>query len=128
MGLPSVGAFSSAPDLVRLAQALQNHKLLTRPYTELYVGPKFPAAPPPGAPSTGPARREAFQAYGLNSTILGDFRVIGHGGGVGGGNANWNVYLEHDWVGVVLSNYDLDSKLFMDILGKEREAITSAAG
>lgn len=54
--------------------------------------------------------------------------MIGHGGGVGGGNANWNVYLEHDWVGVVLSNYDLDSKLFMDILGKEREAITSAAG
>ncbi|MFC7722440.1 serine hydrolase domain-containing protein [Nonomuraea recticatena] len=128
VGLPSVGAFSSAPDLVRLAQALQNHKLLTRPYTDLYVGPKFPAAPPPGAPSPGPTRREAFQAYGLNSTILGDFRVIGHGGGVGGGNANWNVYLGHDWAGVVLSNYDLDSKLFMDILGKEREAITSAAG
>jgi hypothetical protein len=46
---------------------------------------------------------------------------------VGGGNSNWNVYLGHDWAGVVLSNYDLDSKVFMDILTKEREAITSVA-
>ncbi|MFI6499453.1 serine hydrolase domain-containing protein [Nonomuraea typhae] len=127
IGGPSVGAFASAPDLVRLGRALDNHTLLTGPYTDLYVGPKFPAAPPPGAPSPGTARREAFQAYGLNSTIMGDFRVIGHGGGVGGGNANWNVYLGHGWTGVVLSNYDLEAKLLMEILGKEREAITAAA-
>ncbi len=128
IGMPSGHAFASAPDLIRLGQALENHTLLTAPYTELYVGPKFPSPPPPGAPSPGGARRAAFQAYGLNSTIMGDFRVIGHGGGVGGGNANWNVYMGHDWTGVVLSNYDLETKLLMEILGKEREAITAVAG
>ncbi|MFD9944821.1 serine hydrolase domain-containing protein [Nonomuraea sp. NPDC059023] len=37
--------FASAPDLVRFALALQNHKLLNRAYTELYWSPKVSSAP-----------------------------------------------------------------------------------
>jgi CubicO group peptidase (beta-lactamase class C family) len=115
------GGFSTAPDLVRFGRALRAEpgKLLGPAFTQLYISPKYPMTRPgAGMPPAGSA---PFQAYGLVSPIVDGQRVIGHGGGIGGGNANWSIYLDTDWVGVVLCNYDLAN--FQDILAAERQAI-----
>jgi hypothetical protein len=49
-------------------------------------------------------------------------RSYGMADGGGGISANWNIYLDTGWVGVVLSNYD-DIPL-LEILGRETQAIT----
>ncbi|GAA0582713.1 serine hydrolase domain-containing protein [Actinomadura livida] len=105
--------FATAPDLVRFAEALRNATVLNRPYAHLYTG------------SNGPGRQPtSFHAYsGVLHIVNGRERVSGRGGGTGGVSANWNIYLDSDWVGVVLSNYD-DLEEFGEILRREQEAIT----
>jgi CubicO group peptidase (beta-lactamase class C family) len=119
------GAFATAPDLVRFAKALQRNELLHPVYTDLLIGSKFPVAPPPNAPATEPdPSRQAFMGYGVASGFSDYQRKIGHGGGTGGANTNWTIYLDTDWVSIILSNYDYDPQLFADILAHERQAIT----
>ncbi|MER6513324.1 serine hydrolase domain-containing protein [Nonomuraea sp. NPDC001636] len=113
--------FSTAPDLVRFALALQRDKLLNHAYTQLYLSPKVSGPPLPG-PGPAPAT-EAFQAYGPVAGITGDQRHISHGGGIAGGNTNWSIYLDSDWVGVILCNYDLDIQA---IIRQERKAVLGA--
>jgi CubicO group peptidase (beta-lactamase class C family) len=105
--------FATAPDLVRFAEALRDGTLLNRPYADLYTGANRPGRTP-----------TSFLAHSGVLHII-DRRqwVSGRGGGSGGVSANWNVYLDTDWVGVVLSNYD-DLPEFTEILGQEQRAIT----
>lgn len=116
------GGFASAPDLVRFALALQNGKLLNGPFTHLYINGKVSGAPLGGRPA--PAGPEVFSAYGVIAAIHGDQRVIGHGGGIAGGNTNWSIYLDTDWVGVILANYDLHD--IESIIQQERRAIAGS--
>jgi CubicO group peptidase (beta-lactamase class C family) len=118
VGAGGGGGFSTAPDLVRFALALQRGKLLEPAFTELYTSPKFAMPPRPGPVDPS---RQSFQGYGLVTPIANHRRVIGHGGGIGGGNTNWSIYLDMDWVGVVLCNYDLPD--FEDIITQERHTI-----
>lgn len=121
VGSAGGGGFSSAPDLVRFALALQSGKLLNKPFTELYVNGKVSAPPPPGFPDD-PTRPEAFQAYGPNASIYNNQRIITHGGGVAGAQSNWSIYLDTDWVGIILSNYDLTISIG-SIIDQERRAV-----
>ncbi|MEV6867177.1 hypothetical protein AB0M44_40075 [Streptosporangium subroseum] len=68
-----------------------------------------------------PICQEALQGYGVLTPIFNGQRIIGHGGGIGGGATNWSIYLDTDWVGVILSNYDLQIE---PIISKERHAVT----
>ncbi|SEF93402.1 CubicO group peptidase, beta-lactamase class C family [Nonomuraea solani] len=113
--------FSTAPDLVRFALALQRNKLLKQAHTDLYVSPKVSGAPLREGPPD-PARGEPFQAYGPIASIYNDRRFIAHGGGIAGGSTNWSIYLDLDWVAVVLCNYDLDIE---PIINHERRLITA---
>jgi CubicO group peptidase (beta-lactamase class C family) len=115
IGHASGGGFATAPDLVRFAHALRDGTLLNRPYADLYTGAKLPF--PGGDPTS-------YAAYsGPLSILNGTQWLFGRGGGGGGIAANWNVYPDTDWVGVVLSNSDvlLD---FGELLQREVEAIT----
>jgi CubicO group peptidase (beta-lactamase class C family) len=114
--------FTTAPDMVRFATALRKNDLLKRAYTELYVNSKVSAAPMRGGGSPDPARGEAFHSYGPTSSIYNDQRYISHGGGIAGGSTNWSIYLDLDWVTVVLCNYDLDIET---IIAQERKLITA---
>ncbi|GLW06647.1 hypothetical protein Misp01_17770 [Microtetraspora sp. NBRC 13810] len=122
--------FSTAPDLVRFALALQKGDLLDPAYTQLYTSARIPVTPLPPLPGgpqpppADPAGQEAFQGYGVLMPIFNGQRIIGHGGGIGGGATNWSVYLDSDWVGVILSNYDLQLE---PIISKERHAVTDRA-
>ena len=121
LGSGGGGGFSTVRDLLRFAQALeQPGKLLKRAYAELYLSPKFPPAPLPGMP---PPTGYPFAAYGPSSGITNDQRVIGHGGGIAGGNTNWTIYRDSDWFGAILCNYDLD---IQTIINQERATVFSA--
>ncbi|MFI7704132.1 serine hydrolase domain-containing protein [Nonomuraea sp. NPDC049480] len=113
--------FTTAPDLVRFATALQKDRLLQRAYTELYVNAKISGAPLREGPAD-PRRGEAFHAYGPTSSIYNGRRYISHGGGIAGGSTNWSVYLDIDWVAVILCNYDLEIE---PIIAQERSRITA---
>ncbi|WP_372451228.1 serine hydrolase [Nonomuraea rhizosphaerae] len=105
--------FATAPDLVRFAEAVRNATVLNRPYADLYTGANRPGRTP-----------TSFSAYsGVLHIVNGRQTVSGRGGGTGGVSANWNIYLDTGWVGVVLSNYD-DLPEFGEILGQEQRAIT----
>ncbi|ONI79513.1 hypothetical protein ALI144C_27365 [Actinosynnema sp. ALI-1.44] len=120
VGAGGGSGFSTAPDLLRFALALQQNKLLKPGFTQVFTCPKVPVPPPPNAP-LDPSRLP-FHGYGVTAGLLNFGRVIGHGGGIGGGNTNWSIHLDTDWVGIVLCNYDYAD--FQDILRQERLAIT----
>ncbi|MFC6879092.1 MULTISPECIES: serine hydrolase domain-containing protein [Actinomadura] len=124
IGTGGGNGFSTAPDLVRFARALMGHRLLNRAYTELYVGGKVVNGPMPGGPAD-PSAQQAFQAYGPVAPIFNGQRLITHGGGIAGGSTNWNVYLDTDWTGVILSNYDYDAyDALAPLTSRERHGIT----
>jgi CubicO group peptidase (beta-lactamase class C family) len=112
IGHASGDGFATAPDLVRFAHALRDGTLLDRPFADLLTGAKLP--------SHGPT---SFTAYsGPLHLVNGSQWVFGRGGVNAGSAANWDVYPDTGWVGVVLSNYD-DIPL-LEILQKQTEAIT----
>jgi CubicO group peptidase (beta-lactamase class C family) len=111
IGYASGDGFATAPDLARFAEALSDGTLLDRPYADLFAGAKLP----------GPAPT-SFAAYTMPVAIIGGQWVIGRGGGAGGIGANWDIYPDTGWVGVVLSNYD-DIPL-LEILQQEVQAVT----
>jgi len=118
IGTGGGNAFSTAADLVRFANALQDGKLLNPAYAELFMSPKFPNRP---RGASDPAVR-SFIAYGAPAPIVNDHRLFGHGGGAAGESTNWTVYRDLDWVGIILCNYDqIDIE---SIIGQERNLIT----
>jgi len=111
IGYASGDGFATAPDLVRFAEALADGTVLDRPYAELFAGAKLPGPEP-----------TSYEAYTMPVSIINGQWLIGRGGGGGGSGANWDIYRDTGWVGVVLSNYD-DTPL-QEICLKELEAIT----
>jgi hypothetical protein len=50
-------------------------------------------------------------------------RVLERAGGNPGSGANWSIYQDTDWVGVILGNYDGDMPL-PEIIQQENQAVT----
>jgi CubicO group peptidase (beta-lactamase class C family) len=118
------GGFATAPDLVRFAQALRDGTLLDRPYADLLTGAKFPNFKPKvGQAPLPPDAPQGFTTYGPVATIMKGQRVLGRAGGNPGSGANWSIYPDTDWVGVVLGNYDGDMPL-QEIIQQENQAVT----
>ncbi|RFU39964.1 class A beta-lactamase-related serine hydrolase [Actinomadura logoneensis] len=110
---PGDGGFATAPDLVRFARALQDGTLLDRPWADVLTGAKIPHGP------------VSFGAYGITATITkGQWRYQRAGANPGVA-ANWTIYPNTGWVGVVLGNCD-DVPL-QEMLDRETQAITGAA-
>ncbi|CAL9492421.1 hypothetical protein SUDANB145_03249 [Streptomyces sp. enrichment culture] len=63
-------------------------------------------------------------AYTMPVKIINGQWVVGRGGATGGSAANWNVYPDTGWVGVVLSN--CDDVPMRDILDRETQAVTGS--
>ena len=110
---PGDGGFATALDLVRFAQALSDGTVLDRPWADVFTAAKSPL---------GPA---GFSTYGPAASIVGGQWVYGRGGGNPGVGANWNVYPDTGWVGVILANHD-DVPL-VEMIGRETQAITGIA-
>jgi CubicO group peptidase (beta-lactamase class C family) len=117
---PGDGGFATAPDLVRFAHALRDGTVLDRHYAELLTGAKIPHLKPQEGQE--PAPYPSFEAYGMPVKLINGQWVIGRGGANPGSGANWNIYPDTGWVGVILSNYD--NLPLQEIGERENQAIT----
>ncbi|WOX10764.1 serine hydrolase domain-containing protein [Streptomyces sp. N50] len=109
---PGDGGFATAPDLVRFAHALGDGTLLDRPWADVLTAAKIPQ---------GPA---SFGAYGIPVSIVGGQWMYQRAGGNPGVGANWDIYPDTGWVGVILSNRD--GVPLQEMIGQEAQAITGA--
>jgi hypothetical protein len=82
----------------------------------------------PGSPPSQPAQpREGTSPPTINNIHLnfyGNNHVYPGGGGGPGTGANWSIYPDIGWVGVILSN--CDGVPLLDICLREAEAVTGA--
>ena len=92
-GSPAGGGYSTAGDLLGFANALLDHRLLSRDSTERVLSGKV--ATPRGK-----------YGYGFSERFAGERRVVGHNGGFPGVNAELQILPETRDVVIVLSNYD----------------------
>ncbi|MBB2948552.1 CubicO group peptidase (beta-lactamase class C family) [Actinoplanes lutulentus] len=110
---PGDGGFATAPDLVRFARGLGDGTLLDRPWADVLTAAKTPVG------------QASFGAYGIPIEIVGGQWVYQRAGGNPGVGANWSIYPDTGWVGVILSNRD-DIPLIA-MMGQESQAITGVA-
>jgi CubicO group peptidase (beta-lactamase class C family) len=112
---PGDGGFATAPDLVRFAHALSDGTVLDRPWADVLTAAKIPH---------GPA---SFGAYGIAIEIVDGQWAYQRAGGNPGVGANWSIYPNTGWVGVILTNRDADGVSLQDLLEQETKAITGAS-
>jgi CubicO group peptidase (beta-lactamase class C family) len=96
---PSGGAYSTAGDLLKFAQALLDHKLLTPAMTATILTPRA-SAPQPGGPPV-----DEF-TYGFAYQQENGITFIGHNGGTPGYTGQIDIYPSSGYVVVVLTNQD----------------------
>ncbi|WP_231956887.1 MULTISPECIES: serine hydrolase [unclassified Actinoplanes] len=107
------GGFATAPDLIRFAHALRDGTLLDRPWADVLTAPKIPLGP------------GAFGTYGPPAAITGGQWAVQRAGGNPGVCANWSIYPDTGWAGVILANRD-DVPL-PEMIGQETLAVTGVA-
>jgi CubicO group peptidase (beta-lactamase class C family) len=92
-GTSAGGGYSTVEDLLRFANALQNHKLLNAEYTELLTTGKVDT----------PRGR---YGYGFGDQTINGTRCFGHGGGAPGMNGDLEICPGPGYVIAVLANID----------------------
>ncbi|MCE7000406.1 beta-lactamase family protein [Saccharothrix sp. S26] len=97
LGSPAGGAFASAADLVRYANAFQRNRLHSAAYVHLAASPKWPMA----------ADNTFFEGYGPSTHYLNGQRINGHNGGARGVSTNVDWFPDSGWTTVVLANYGM---------------------
>jgi CubicO group peptidase (beta-lactamase class C family) len=93
MGSSAGGGDSTAPDLLRFADALQSRKLVNAELTDLITTGKVAVG------------RRGKYAYGFEENVEGGKRVVGHGGGAPGMNGDLRIYWDSGYTVAVLSNF-----------------------
>jgi D-alanyl-D-alanine carboxypeptidase len=93
-GTSAGGGYSTVGDLLRFANALEDHKLLNAHYTDLLTTGKV------DTPNGGK------YAYGFAEQVLGGVRCFGHGGGAPGMNGELQICPQSGYTIAVLSNLD----------------------
>lgn len=96
-GGPAGGGFSTVKDLHKFALALTQYKLLSEQSTAQLLTPSTVNGTP---------------GYGFGFGIGGapNDRIVGHNGGFPGISSNLDIYLDSEYVAVVLSNYSEGSR------------------
>lgn len=93
-GSPAGGGYSTAPDLLRFAQALRSHKLVNTELTEKLTSGKVDT--PMGAK----------YSYGFIDESVEGKSVRGHSGGAPGINSYLNIFWDGSYTVIVQGNYD----------------------
>ena len=93
-GTSAGGGYTTVEDLLRFAQALQDHVLLDATHTELLITPK--ALPHGGMP----------YGYGIATEDRSGLLCFGHGGGAPGMNGELMICPREGYVIAVLANLD----------------------
>ena len=111
-GEPSGGVYSTAPDLLLLAEALRKHTFLRSEYAQMMMTGKADMG-------TG-----ASYGYGLTERILPNERIVGHNGGLAGWSASFELYMHRSYTVIILANYD--PYCADQVAGKIRELLVAA--
>jgi CubicO group peptidase (beta-lactamase class C family) len=96
---PSGGASSTVGDLYRFAQALLDHKLLTKAMTATVLTPRVDS-PQPGGPTVNE------YTYGFAYQAENGVTFVGHNGGTPGYEGQIDIYPSTGYVVVILTNQD----------------------
>ena len=94
IGSSAGGGDSTAPDLLKFDQALRSHKLLNAELTNTITTAKIDV------------EDDEKYAYGFEESRVEGKRVVGHGGGAPGMNANLDMYWDSGYTVIVLCNLD----------------------
>jgi CubicO group peptidase (beta-lactamase class C family) len=97
-GNPSGGAYSTVGDLFRFAQALLKHRLLSPQMTKIVLAGKV------DTPRPGPAQTR--YGYGFEEELRNGVRIVGHGGGEPGIEAQLRILPALGYTIIVLTNQD----------------------
>jgi CubicO group peptidase (beta-lactamase class C family) len=108
-GSPAGGALSTVEDLLKFERAFRKNKLLSKKYTEIILTPRVDTA------------WGTKYAYGFGSEKVNGKRIVGHGGDAPSISTEFDIYLEHGYTVIVLSNYDTPAAA--NISGKLKELI-----
>jgi uncharacterized protein (TIGR02246 family) len=92
-GSSAGGGYSTLDDMLKFGQALIDHKLVNKQYTDIVLSNQMP-------PGQSPA------GYGFFTVQVNGTRAIGNNGGGPGTNSTFIVYPELGYTVVVMSNYD----------------------
>ena len=95
-GSSAGGGYSTAPDLLKFAQALRSYKLLNKELTEKVTSAKVDTR-------FGP---DLKYGYGFMETQMSGHSVRGHGGGAPGINSDLKIFWDGSYTVVVMGNYD----------------------
>ena len=95
-GSSAGGGYSTAPDLLKFAQALRGYKLLSKELTEKVTSAKVDTRFSP----------DLKYGYGFMETQVSGHSVRGHGGGAPGINSDLNIFWDGSYTVVVMGNYD----------------------
>ena len=96
MGSAAGGGYTTAGDLLKFAQALQNHRLLSAATEQELVTGKVDYG------------RPGYEyGYGFILRKAGDERVAGHAGGAPGVDGQFDMYRGSGYTIIVLANYEL---------------------
>jgi CubicO group peptidase (beta-lactamase class C family) len=98
VGNPSGGARSTVGDLLKFAQALTGHRLLSPGMTDTVVAGKVATNRP------GPGQDK--YAYGFSDQRINGARIVGHNGGSPGYEGQLDIYPDRGDVVVILTNQD----------------------
>jgi CubicO group peptidase (beta-lactamase class C family) len=98
VGNPSGGAWSTVGDLLRFAQALTGHRLLSPTLTDTVLAGKVA--------TNRPGLDKDTYAYGFADSRLNGVRIVGHNGGTPGYEAQLDIYPDRGHVVVLLTNQD----------------------
>lgn len=107
-GGPAGGGYSTAPDLLRFAEALRTGKLVSPAVVRVLTTPK-PASP----------------EYGYGFSVDAKRGIAGHSGGFRGTSTNMDLFLEDGYTAIVLSNYGRSGR---PIVNRIRELVRGPQG
>ena len=119
--------FATAADLVRFAQGLRDGTVLERPYADVLTSAKMPLPPQVGNGPIAhvPSADSDFAAYLLAVSIVNGQWVFERAGVNPGSAANWSIYPDTGWVGVILCNQD--GAPLQDIIAQEMQAVIGSS-
>lgn len=93
-GGPAGGGFSTVEDLLKFDIALRNNKLITKESFDTLTTGKMKRGPGSG------------YAYLFQDRTVNGHRIVGHGGGAPGINANLDMYIDIGYTVAVMANYE----------------------
>jgi D-alanyl-D-alanine carboxypeptidase len=95
-GTPAGGGYSTADDLMKFSNALQNSKLLNKENTDLCTKGKV-------------KYRDGLYGYGFLDEIVNGHRIIGHSGGHVGIANEFMIYTDLGYTVIILTNGDVEN-------------------